>query len=580
MKSVVAMLLLSLAGAASVVAEAPAVPQLVDVAAELGLGEAATLHGGTKKKQHIPEAMPSGVAWVDFDLDGDFDLFLCTGGQGTPPGNVADAAAGPTPRLFRNELKETGTARFVDVTTAVGLKAAPGWSMGVAVADYDGDGDPDLHVTQLGPDRLLRNDLHEDGTRRLVYVAAELGIDEPLWGAGSAFGDIDGDGDLDLFVARYVDFDPSFEIANPVFSHWRGIEVFPGPVGLPGARDHLYRNQLVETGEPGFVEVSEKAGVADPEKRYGFAALFSDIDVDGDLDLFVANDSRGNYLYRNDGKGVFVDVGFRSGVAFSEDGKMQASMGATLGDCDGDGFMDVHVTNFSYDYNALHRSRRGRLFDDLSYLSGTGRRSWPDLGFGTNFLDVDRDGRQDLFVANGHIYPQVDLREFKTSYAQANRLYRNTSGAGQPCRYETIGPKAGSGMALRRVSRGSAAADFDGDGDLDLLVSELDAPPTLLRNEGPFQGGWVSVRCEGKTPNVFGIGARVMLTAGGQTQVREIRSSASYLCAEPPVAFFGVGSAKTVDVEVRFPSGVVVKKAGVKAGGEVTVSEAESRPAP
>ena len=502
-------------------------PSFVDVAESVGLTRVHT--GGGPEKEYIVEAKGGGAAFLDLEGDGDLDLYWVNGATLAHPQGAGNA-------LYRND----GDAGFTDVAPAAGASGR-GWGMGAASADYDNDGDADLFVTCLTDDILLRND---SDAEKLAFadVTAEAGIHLPRWSTGAAFGDYDGDGDLDLYVSGYAEF--SVERIRPLGTRWRGADVFVGPVGLPAAPDALLRND-----DGRFVDASDTAGVAGVDPGYGLAALFVDIDDDGDVDLFVANDSTPNFLFSNE-VGHFVDVSLEAGVAYGGRGRAQAGMGVAWGDFDGDLQPDLLVTHFENDYNTLYRSQVGGSFADVTLLAGLGVEAFPMVGFGASPGDFDHDGDLDLFVANGHVHPQIERAGTGSSYAQPNQLYENL-GDGT---FELLGPVSGLADDLR-VSRGSLAGDYDNDGDLDLFVHNLNDRPSLLRNDWA-RGHWLGVSLTGTRSNRDAAGARLHVVAGGRVQVRDVIRGSSYLGSEDPRIHFGLGEVTVVDcLVVRWPSG-------------------------
>ena len=520
--------------------------------------ERAGLHwqhlSGGPEKWHILEAKGGGAAFLDYDGDGYLDIYLVNGstlegaGEGPPRRNV----------LYRN----LGNGSFSEVTAAVG---DTGWGMGCVAADYDNDGDTDLYITNYGPNRLYRN----EGMGQFTDVTLAAGVEDPQWSTGAAFGDYDLDGDLDLYVANYVDFDPDLPRQNRPFCQWKSMDVFCGPRSLRGAADRLYRNE----GNGRFVDVTLSAGVEDRHKYYGFAVLFGDYNLDGWPDLFIANDSTPNLLYRNEGNGYFRDVALEAGVAYNYAGEGQAGMGAAFGDYDGDGFPDLFVTNFASDYNSLYRNEEGRFFLDITLKAGLGDKSLPYVGWGTCFIDYEHDGDLDLFVVNGHVYPQVDqLQLSEETYRQPNQLFEN-KGDG------TFGEVKGiAAFQERRVSRGSCYGDYDNDGDLDLLVLNLDDHPTLMRNDGAV-GHWLMVRLIGQRSNRDGVGARITVFSGDGKQVREVIAGSGFLGGHDPRVHFGLASRSIVDsLEVRWPSGAIDRLYGLAADRLIVLVEGGKSP--
>jgi hypothetical protein len=508
--------------------------RFVDVAAEAGLDR--VVLAGRPGKDHLLDSAGTGAAWLDFDRDGWIDAYIVNGWK-LDGESIVERGRNA---LYRNR----GDGTFEDVTDRAGVTGEGHWGSGVAVADYDGDGWPDLLVTNFGPNLLYRN--RGDGT--FENVAAAMGIEAPGWNTGAAFLDADGDGDLDLYVATYIDQSIDDVLAAQRTLDWKGLEkVALGPFGLPGAVDVFFVN---EGGR--YREATREAGLVDLGEGFGFAVRAADLDHDGDVDIYVANDSDPNYFYRNEGDGTFREVGLWSGTALDGNGAAQAGMGVAVGDADNDGFLDIVVTNFSEDFSTMYRGDGGGFFDDVSSATGVGESTYASLSWGTTLADLDNDGDQDLVIANGHIYPQVDTHpEFELTYAQRNQLLEN-DGTGQ---FRDVTDRAGPGFAQLRSSRGLAAGDYDNDGDLDLLVTHLDEPPSLLRNDSGG-GAWLAVALEAPPGDGTVIGAEVRLRIGDRTLIRDRASGGSFLSVHDPRLHFGLGQATRIDaLVVRWPDG-------------------------
>ena len=524
----------------------------MDAAREAGLTR--ILLAGRPTKDHLLDSAGAGVAWLDYDRDGNLDAYLPNGWK---------LAAGAVVEKGRNALyRNRGDGTFEDVTHHAGVGGEGGWYTGVAVADFDEDGFPDILVTAFGSNLLYRN--RGDGT--FENVARRAGIESPGWNTGAAFFDADGDGDLDLYIAAYIQCSLQDVLDARPSLDWKGVDkVAFGPFGLPGAADHFF----LSDGAGRFQEATISAGLEDRALAFGFGVRAGDWDRDGDLDLYVANDSDANYLYRNEGRGRFLETALWSGAAFGAAGAAQAGMGIAVGDPDRDGFLDLFVTNFAEDYSTLYRGDGAGFFRDVSEEAGVAGPTFLPLSWGAAFADLDGDGDEDLVVANGHIYPQVDRhREFGLSYAQRNLLLENL-GSG---RFRDAGGSAGPGFAVALSSRGLAAGDYDNDGDLDLLISNLDAPPTLLRNDTPRRGSWLTVILEVPPGKGTVIGTLVKVTAVGRTLIRDVASSGSYLSAHDPRVHFGLGDTDRVDrVEVRWPDGTRTELSQIEANRFVTI---------
>ena len=517
----------------------------VDVAATAGITR--VTWAGRPGKDHLLDSAGTGAAFLDYDRDGRLDIYVVNGWRLEAP---APGATGPV----KARVVERGRyalyrglpgGTFRDVTDAAGVAGEGLWGSGVAVADYDADGRPDLLVTGLGPNILYRN--RGDGT--FENVAPRLGIEAPGWNTGAAFLDAEGDGDLDLYVASYIVVTLDEVLAAQPTLDWKGLEkVAFGPFGLTGAPDHYFRSE----GGRRFVDATAEAGLLDKGRAFGFAVRAADFDDDGDLDLYVANDSDPNYLYRNEGNGTFQEVGVWSGCALDANGAAQASMGVAVGDATGDGTLDLVTTNFSEDFSTFYRGLGGGLFEDASEETGVGPATFLPMSWGTAFADFDNDGDLDLVVANGHIYPQIDRHpEVLGTFRQRNLLLENRAG-----RFTDVTAQAGPGFAELESSRGLAVGDYDNDGDVDILVTHLDAPPSLLRNDRGGEASWLEVACEVPGGTAIPIGTTVTVTAGGRTQRRDIASSDSYLSSHDPRLHFGLGDAARADmIDVRWPDG-------------------------
>ena len=515
------------------------------------------INASSAEKKYIVESMSGGVAMADFDNDGRLDIYLVN--SYTVEAALAKKTRPPA-ALYRN----LGNGKFEDVATKAGV-ADPGWAMGVSVADYDNDGDDDLYVTCFGPDKLYRN----LGDGRFEDMTGKAGVSDERFSAGAAWGDYDRDGDLDLFVANYVDFklDDLPQFGKGRLCQYRNIPAQCGPRGLPGAGDTLYRNN----GDGTFTDVSKQAKVDDPNGFYGLGVMWTDFDDDGWPDIYVANDATPNYAYRNNHDGSFTEMGLALGVAVDENGVEQGSMGVSIGDYDRDGRFDLIVTNFAEQYNTIYRKNADGSFTDVSRATKTAEASMPYVGWGVKFFDYDNDSWLDLLVVNGHVYPQIEGAFPGGEYRQRKLFYRNLRNGG----FADISNNIGEAMKERRASRGAAFGDYDEDGDLDVIVNDLDGPPMLLRNDGGSKAGnWISLKLVGAKSNRNAAGARVELKAGGLTQIDEIHAGDSYISHSDWRLHFGLGKAATVDeITIRWPSGKIEKLTKIAANRVMKIVE-------
>ena len=536
----------------------------VDVAAKAGLA-IRTEAGGEKNKKYIIETTGSGAAFFDYDGDGWPDIFLVNGSIINNPSGQSETAA-PTSQLYRNN--HDGTFKNVTQQAGTGLR---GWGQGVCAGDYDNDGHTDLYVTFWGHSVLLRN--NGDGTFTDATKKAGLWRAEPHWETGCAFVDYDHNGRVSLFVAQYVDLDLE---KTPVPGSnnncmWKGIPVMCGPRGLKGTRSELFRNN----GDGTFTDVSEKSGVAKTAPYYCFTALTGDFDNDGWPDIYVSCDSTPSLLFHNNHDGTFSEIAVEAGVAFNGDGHEQAGMGAHAVDYDGDGWLDIIKTNFSDDTATLYHNNGDGSFTDATNEAGLGR-NMQYLGWGTLFVDVDNDGRPDIFIANGHVYPEVDGKGFRTSFREPKVLYWNAGNS----RFTDVSQSAGPGITTPMNSHGVAAADFDNDGSVEILVNNSHDPPSLLKNLGEH-GNWILFKLVGTRSNRDAIGARVTLIANGRNQMQEVRSGGGYNSQSDFRLHFGLGKAARVELlEIRWPSGVMQELKDLPANQIVTVSEPKEETVP
>lgn len=517
------------------------------------------VNASAPEKKYIVESMSGGVAFFDYDNDGKLDIYLVNSYS-------VDAARAGLPRPHAALYHNRGDGTFEELALRAGV-ADPGWAMGVAVADYDNDGYDDLYITCFGPNRLY----HNRGNGTFEEVTAKAGVGDPRFSTGAAWGDYDRDGRLDLFVTNYVDFklDDLPQFGKGQLCQYRGVPVQCGPRGLRGAGDTLYHNN----GDGTFTDVSKAAHVDDPQGFYGLGVVWTDFDDDGWPDVFVANDATPNYAYRNNHDGTFTETGLSSGLAVDENGTEQGSMGISIGDYDRDGRLDMIVTNFADQYNTIYHHNPDHTFTDASRATKTAN---PGIyvGWGTAFFDYDNDGWLDLMVVNGHVYPQLEGAFPGAQYKQRKLFYRNLRNG----TFTEIASSLGEALLEPRASRGVAFGDYDNDGDVDVIVNDLDGPAMLLRNEGGNQAGhWLSLHLTGTKSNRNAIGAKVSLTAGGLTQIAEIHSGDSYLSASDRRLHFGLGeNAKVENVTIHWPSGGVEKFSNLPVNRFLSITEGKS----
>jgi hypothetical protein len=512
------------------------IPQLENVTQKAGIH---FTHFSAPQNRYIVESMSGGVLLLDYDRDGWSDIYFTN----APTLEMALKGQTATGALYHNNHDGT----FTDVTKAAGLNS-PCFGMGGAIGDYDNDGWPDIYLTCYGGNVLYHN--NGDGT--FTDVTTKAGVKDGRWSTGAAFGDYDSDGFLDLMVANYVDFDighpPVF--GSGVTCKFMGIDVQCGPRGLKGAGDSLFHNNANGT----FTDVSNKAGVDDPRGYYGLTVLWADFNNTGRPDIYVANDSTASFLYRNDGNGKFTDIALESGTALGEDGHEQAGMGVAAGDYLHTGRPSLVVTTFALDNSSAYRNDGKWNFQDVSYPSGVGLPSVPWVKWGVAFVDLDNDGWLDLVTVNGHVYPQVDSQPSGARYREP-KIVQFNEGNGTFC---DASDQSGQAIVEPRVSRGLAVGDLFNDGNMDLVVEDLQGSPVILRNPGIPGRHWVSFELAGTKSNRLAIGARVKIVAGGMTQTDEIHSGGSYLSQNDLRVHFGLGSAVKIDyAEIRWPSGAI-----------------------
>ena len=575
----------------------------VDVGKQAGLVHE-TIFGGKDKNLYLLETTGCGVAFFDYDNDGWLDIFVVNGTRleeqdsglriqdseskksevrSQKPGNQESGARSqesgnqsptivnrqstirnPTNHLYKNNRDGT----FTDVTEKAGLIRG-GWGQGVCVGDYDNDGFDDLFVTYWGKNVLYHN--NGDGTFTDVSENAGVAGARTRWSTGCAFVDYDRDGHLDLFVANYIDLADfkSWPLPESGPCMFKSVQVACGPPGLPGAKNILYRNN----GDGTFTDVSEKSGITQARGTYGLGVLCADFDNDGWPDIYVANDSQPSALYRNNHDGTFTDIGIVAGVAYSQDGKPQAGMGVTAADYDCDGWLDIFRTNFSEDTSSLYHNTGPGAFDDVTFPAGLGMNT-RYLGWGCAFLDIDNDGWADIFVCNGHIYPEIKRLSLDIRYEEPKIVYYNLKNG----RFKDVSKELGGAILEPTSTRGCAVGDFDNDGDLDIVTNPVNGYPQLLRCDsiGPQPGGnhWLKIRTIGTKSNRSGIGARITCIANTHRQIDEVRSGGGYASQNDLRVHFGLGQATKADrIEIRWPSGQVDTLENVASDQVVYVQE-------
>jgi len=526
--------------------------RFTDIASAAGL-TATTIYGGIDRKREIIETTGCGVAFLDYDNDGWLDIFVLCGTR--LEGDPKEA----TNRLYRNNRNGT----FTDVTEKAGLHRT-GWASAVCVGDYNNDGYDDLFVTYWGQNVLYRN--NGDGTFTDVTKEAGLLTPDRRWNSGCTFVDINRNGHLDLFIGNYLQFDPD-KVPKPgenANCNWKGIPVNCGPRGLPMGRCYLYRNN----GDGTFTDISDRSGISKAAPSYCMTALAADLHETGSPDIYVACDSTPSLLFKNNRDGTFTEVGLASGAALSEDGMEQAGMGVGIGDITLHGHLDIFKTHFAEDTAVLYKNDGAGNFDDITIRSGLGVET-RYVCWGTGIVDLDNDGLPDLFMVTGNVYPEVEKLLPEYPYKSPRIVFRNLGNG----KFEELIEEAGSGVAAPHASRGCAFGDFDNDGDIDMVIINLNEPPSLLRNDVTGNNHWLKVKLEGVKSNRSAIGARVTAHYGGNVQAQEVLSQASFYSVNDFRLHFGLGAAESADLEIRWPNGAKETLAKVAPNQLITVRE-------
>jgi len=533
-------------------ADLPSAIQFTDVTRQTGIDFVHT--DGSSGQRYIVESIAAGLATFDFDGDGDTDIYFLNGAP------LPGAKDGPPPRnaLYRND----GGWRFTNVTQVAGV-GDTGYGLGVCVGDYDNDGDPDLYVNNFGTNVLYRN--NGNGTFSDVTRIAGVANGDKV-GAGASFLDIDKDGDLDLFVANYIDF----TLAKHQTRWVNGHPAYVGPMIYGPVPSTLFRNN----GNGTFTDISRESGIG-LQAGTGMGVVCADYDDDGDTDIVVGNDAMANFVWRNDGTGRFEEVGLLSGLAYDMHGVGQGTMGVECGDFDNDGRLDFHMTSYQKQWAILYRNQGGGLFADATYATGAGAGSFHQVEWGNGLVDFDNDGDRDLFMACGHLQDNIELWDDTASYLTKNLLLEN-SGRGK---FIDISARAGSGLAVKLSSRGAAFDDLDNDGDLDVVVLNARREPTLLRNDSPTQNHWIQVRLQGTQSNRGGVGARIKVIAEDLTLVDEVHSGRSYQSHFGSFPHFGLGQRTRFDrIEVRWIGGGTTVVEGGSIDRVITIVEKPASP--
>lgn len=507
---------------------------------------------GASDQKYLPETMGAGCLFLDYDNDGFLDIYLVNSGTSCEKASQSRTQPNEMNALYRNN----GDGTFTDVTEKAGFQKNHGYGMGCLSADYDNDGDVDLYLTNFGRNQLYRN----NGNGTFTDVTTQAGVGDSHWSVSASFGDYNLDGYLDLYVTNYLDY----RVETAHACSLEGVHIYCGPHEFPDAPDTLYRNN----GNGTFTDVTTQSGVHNTGK--GLGVLFTDYNNDGYPDIFVANDAVQDFLYRNNGDGSFTDVAITAGIAYNSEGRATASMGIAKGDYDNDGMLDLFLTNFSLEVNSLFHNDGNGFYTMTTFDTGLAEPSFSQLGFGTQFLDVDNNGILDLFVANGHVWDNVSQITPSLFYKQKCQLFHNTGTSN----FKEISELAGTFFTRPVVARGTAIGDYDNDGDVDILVSCCGGTPILLRNDSIKTNHWLKIQLVGTTSNRDGIGAKVQVKTGEKTQIKEATCGGSYASGSDHSLLFGLGAHSTVQsVEVRWPGGHIQKLENLSANQVIRIKE-------